>query len=430
MYPFLIIFSDPLYAGRFVSVLSSVFCVIGIYLVARKLFDRPAAVFSSLIYIICPFTLVYDRLALMDSLLAAFAVWSIYLEILLVKYIRLDIALILGINLGLGLLTKSSALFSILLMPASLLLFEPKGKNKLKKLFKWIVLSFLSILIAQIMFNALRLSPYFYIIEQKNFSFIMPLSEFIKNPWQNFISNFRGLSGFLVGYLTWPIVILLIISLIIALFQKNSRIFFLFIWFLLPFLSLSAFGVVLFPRFMLFMIMPLLIIAGWLTANLFYFLKSRYKYFYLLTGLFFIYPLSVSRTLIFNPVNAAIPVIDRNQLFDDWPSGFGVREVIGYLREQAGSKQIVVGTEGTFGLNPAVYEIYLKQNKNIIIKGYWPVGEVPAELLQYSRIYPTYLIFKEKQIIPNSWPLRLIEKYRRGLGNTYLYFYQVLPFNE
>ena len=104
--------------------------------------------------------------------------------------------------------------------------------------------------------------------------------------------------------------------------------------------------------------------------------------------------------------------------------------MIGYLREQAGSKQIVVGTEGTFGLNPAVYEIYLKQNKNIIIKGYWPVGEVPAELLQYSRIYPTYLIFKEKQIIPNSWPLRLIEKYRRGLGNTYLYFYQVLPFNE
>src|SRR3989344_7099248 len=79
MYPFLMIFSDPLYAGRFVSVLSSVFCVIGIYLVASKLFDRPAAVFSSLIYIICPFTLVYDRLALMDSLLAAFAVWSIYL---------------------------------------------------------------------------------------------------------------------------------------------------------------------------------------------------------------------------------------------------------------------------------------------------------------------------------------------------------------
>ncbi|OGG02334.1 hypothetical protein A2W14_03935 [Candidatus Gottesmanbacteria bacterium RBG_16_37_8] len=130
MYPFLTIFSDPLFAGRFVSVLSSVLAVIGIYLLAKTLFNRSTAVFASLIYLICPFTVVYDRLALMDSLLAAIGVWSLYLEVLLIKHLRLDIALLLGLTVGLGLLTKSSALFFLLLLPASLLLFEYKGKIK------------------------------------------------------------------------------------------------------------------------------------------------------------------------------------------------------------------------------------------------------------------------------------------------------------
>ena len=139
MYPFLPVFADPLFAGRFVSVLSSVFAVIGIYLLARKLFGTLAAFFSSLLYIITPFTLVYDRLALMDSLLAALIIWSIYLEVLLVKHLRLDISLLLGINIGLGLLTKSSAFFSIYLLPASLLLFDFNRKKKVKVLLKWIL---------------------------------------------------------------------------------------------------------------------------------------------------------------------------------------------------------------------------------------------------------------------------------------------------
>lgn len=279
------------------------------------------------------------------------------------------------------------------------------------------------------MYNSLRLSPYFYIIEQKNYSFIMPVSAFLSQPFKYFLPNLYGLTSFLVEYLTIPVIVLIIISLVFAVIGKKRRIFFLFLWFIFPFLTLAAFGIVLFPRFILFMTLPLLIIAANLLADLYYFLRVRFKSLYLILGLILIYPFYVSWMLIFNPVRAAIPKIDRNQLFDDWPSGYGVREVIDYLDNQARNKTIVIGTEGTFGLNPAVYEIYLKQNKNIIIKGYWPVGEVPRELLDYARNYPTYLVFKEKQVIPSDWPLKLIAKYRRGLGNTYLYFYQVVPEN-
>lgn len=85
MYPFLRLFSDPLFAGRFVSVLTGIAACLGVYFVSKELFGRKAAVFSSLLYIISPFTLIYDKLALMDSMLAAFGIWSLYLEVLMIK---------------------------------------------------------------------------------------------------------------------------------------------------------------------------------------------------------------------------------------------------------------------------------------------------------------------------------------------------------
>ena len=53
--PIFKIFKDPLFAGRFVSVLASVGTVVGIYLVGRELFGRKASVFSTIVYLVSPF---------------------------------------------------------------------------------------------------------------------------------------------------------------------------------------------------------------------------------------------------------------------------------------------------------------------------------------------------------------------------------------
>ncbi len=427
IYPFLKIFSDPLFAGRFVSVVAGVFSAVGIYFLVRKLFGKTEALFSVLLYIISPFFLLYDRLALMDSLLAALGIWSLYLTILLVSTLSLDTALLLGITTGLGVLTKSSAYFFLYLLPLSLLLFDFKAKHKVRRFFRWLGLSAISFFIAQIMYNSLRLSPWFYLIRQKNYSFILTIGEFLKSPFELFLPNLNGLFDFLFGYLTLPIVVVLGLGLILGIWHKDKKIIFLFIWFLFPFLSLAAFGKVLFPRFILFMTFPLLIIVGVTITKLFNYAFEKNKLLILLIILILIYPFYQSLLIIINPVEVAIPRNDRNQLFDDWPSGYGVKEVIAYLDEQSKSGKVVVGTEGTFGLFPASLEIYLGLRENLEIKGYWPVSEVPRELIEKSFEHPTYLIFKEKQDIPAGWPLILKAKYRRGKSNTFLLFYQVKP---
>jgi len=428
MYPTLMVFSDPLFAGRFVSVVVSIFSVLGIYLVSKKLFSKKTAVFSTLVYIFSPFSLIYDRLALMDSLLACLGVWSMYFTILLVENPKLDYAFLLGISVGLGFLTKSSAFFYLCLIPAALLLFDFKSKKKTtNKLLKFIGLSLISVIIAEIIYNSLRLSPWFYMIEQKNYTFIYSLEDFIKAPFVHFLPNLHGLLSMLLHYLTLPIDIVIFIALLWTFFRKDKKILYLFIWFLFPFISLAFFGKVLFPRFLLFMVMPLFIVCGFIFSKIFIFALDKMKVFLLFIPLMLIYPAYQSYLIIFSPVDVNIPVIDRNQLFDDWPSGYGVKEVISYLSKKAETSKIVIGTEGTFGLNPAVYEIYLGNNKNVEIYGFWPVFEVPEILIKKSKHYPTFLIFKEKQNIPSDWPLDLIAKYRRGKGNTYLLFYEVNP---
>ena len=62
--------SDPLVATRLVSVLAGLGSLIGIYIVSDLLFkNKKIALISSVLYIILPFTLLYDRLAIFDSLL-------------------------------------------------------------------------------------------------------------------------------------------------------------------------------------------------------------------------------------------------------------------------------------------------------------------------------------------------------------------------
>lgn len=426
MYPFLKIFSDPLFAGRFVSVIAGVAAVIGIYVLAKELFGKKTALFASLLYIFSPFALLYDRLALMDSLLASLFIWSIYLQILLVRKIRLDVALILGMIMGLGLMTKSSAFFFICLLPFSLILFDFGKKNKFIRMMSWAGLAVLSIIIAQIMYNSLRLSPLFYIIEQKNYTFIYTFQEFFSLTFKTFLPNLQGLLIFLTTYLTWPISLVILIGTFLGLFNRDKRVFYLIVCFAFPFFTLAAFGRVLFPRFILFMSMPLLLLAGEVISRWTFFAKEKMRIFIVITIFIFIYPVYLTLVILTNPVEAAIPRVDRNQLFDDWPSGYGVKEVIDYLNQKAKNSKVVIATEGTFGLNPFVYEIYLKKNENVIIKSYWPLSQVPDELISLSREYPTYIVFKESQNIPDSWPLKLINKYRRGKGKTYLLFFEIV----
>src|SRR3990167_7106450 len=154
--------ADPLVASRLVSVFAGFGSLIGIYLLTKELFDKKTAILASFLYIVLPFTLLYDRMALFDSLLTMLGIYAVFFSVKMIKNPKLDLAILNGFAIGLAMITKSSGVIFLYLLPASLILFKYRNKIIKHKIVRWIGLSLVTIFIAQIIYNLLRLSPLFY----------------------------------------------------------------------------------------------------------------------------------------------------------------------------------------------------------------------------------------------------------------------------
>jgi 4-amino-4-deoxy-L-arabinose transferase-like glycosyltransferase len=418
--------SDPLEAGRLVSVISGFFSMIGIGLLAREIFkSTKTGLFASFLYIIYPFALVYDRMALMDTMTAMFSIWSLYFAILLVRTLRLDVALILGMILGGGVLTKTSGFISIYLLPTTLLLFNWKREKRYQRLLEWVGFAALAVIMSQLYYSILRLSPWFHMIAQKDITFIYPIKEWLEHPLRFLYGNLKGEFDWLWRYLTIPLFSLLVLSVLIV-WKKFREKVLLIIWFITPFIGLALFGKVLYPRFILFMTMPLLVLAAWALNYLSNKITSKLLLF-TLYFLLFAYPLYFDTKILFSVLTAPIPKSDKNQYVHDWPSGWGIRETVDILEKKAKDKKITVYTEGNFGLLPYGIEIYLVDNPNIEIIGLWPPPrEYTEEMKIKIKNKPTYYVSNQFEKLEDNWSGKLVGKWHKGNNaNRYLRLYRL-----
>ena len=424
--PALKIISDPLVAGRLVSVLMGSIALLGMVVFGWYLTKKARGGFiAGILYLVIPFFLHYDRLAIYEALFVAITVWTLFVSYLFAQKQRLDLALILGTAIGAGLLTKSYASFFLILLPLGLVFILKRGISR-KVLFKWLGLVAIVFVQSQIYENIQRLSEFRHIIALKNLTFIYSFSEFFADPFQSVRGNGYGLYTWLVAYLTWPL-LLLIISANVWLIRKDWRkgVFFLG-FFLIPFATLAFFGRVIYPRFLMFMLpaflLPLVIFIDHLLTRFKQALFWVFLFILILLPAFYF-----DFKLLTDPIRAPFPLVDRQQFINDWPAGYGIAEVVAYLKEEAKNGPIVVGTDGTFGLYPMALELYLGKDPNVIFKPYWPLNEFPKDLLEEAKSKPTFLLFKEKQEYPSDWPLVKISEYQRGDGPTYLKFFRVVP---
>jgi len=261
-------------------------------------------------------------------------------------------------------------------------------------------------------------------IAQKDTTFVYPIREWLSHPFLFFWGNLKGQLDWLVNYLTLPIVILVILSLIFI-WQKTQEKLLLFSWFFAPFVALALFGKVLYPRFILFMSLPLLVLAAWSLEEITKRIRRKWLLFTFYI-LLFTFSLYIDFRLLSNPKMALIPQNDRNQYIDSWPAGYGIKEIVAFANEKAKADKIFIGTEGTFGLMPASLELYLWDNSNVEIKGFWPVKEIPLEAMEKSKEKPSYFVFNETQKVSQEWPLKLVAEYPRPDPHYSMRLYQIL----
>lgn len=370
--PFFKIFSDPLFAGRFVSILSGVGTLLGIMTLSYLLFrNRTITVVASLFYALSPFTFFFDRLALADSLLSMFGIWTFIFAYLGVNKQRLDFAMLAGFALGGAWLTKSPALFFTLMLP-TVWLFAPWNKKTSQNLpvfIKTLLLSLVSILIGYGFYNILRLGPNFHLIASRNMDYVYPISHILVRP-------FDPLKTFLIASFKWywvmgplSILILAVGSIIFNIKKYWKEISILTFWFLVPLVIQCEFAKTLTARYILYPIPYLMILSASIFAMKNEFLKKISGVFVILfvvQSSIFIY------NLITNPEKAALPRVERSGYLEEWTAGQGIAETAGILINEEKThpdEQIIIGTEGYFGTLPDGLQMYLNNHPKIVVIG-------------------------------------------------------------
>ena len=414
--PFLKFIHDPLIAGRLVSVLAGLGTMIGVFIASLLLFKKKQiAFFAALLYTITPFTLFFDRMALVDGLLSFFGVWFFVLGVMLVKKKQLDLALIAGMILGLGLLTKSPALFFALLLPTTLLLFNFKEKDSLLLFFKLIFLWGAVYFLAFAIYNILRLGPEFQMIAIRNKDYVFSLSEVFKHPLNPFWGNIKKALNWFWILLTPPIFILGPIGFFFALKKQFREALLIFIWIVLPLGGESAIAKVYTSRYVLFVVPLFLLFSAYGLMEIFNRFKNKILVV-LFLSILFVFPIYQSLLLIVYPSAAWLPENERSGYLELWSAGYGIREAADYLKEVAKKEKVLVGTEGYFGTLPDGLQIYLEKVPGITVIGVGqPITEISSKLTDGLKDNRVFLLVNDSRLkIADLSRLKLINKYPKA----------------
>ncbi|MBX4206026.1 glycosyltransferase family 39 protein [Candidatus Microgenomates bacterium] len=376
--------SDPLVAGRLLSIVSGLGTIIGIFLLSYYLFkNKWISLIASSFWIFSPYSFFFDRMALVDSLLALFIIWTAYLASITAKTKRLDMAMLTGFALGFASLTKSPALFAALLIPSSWILSNwPKSlKGKLTNLFNLGLLTIPTYLIALAMYNIQRLGPNFNMLTSRTQDYVFPISHLWLNPKDPFIFLIDRAIEWLRLMGPWPFLILVIVGLIVNFKKQWKEKLFLFSWWVVPTLIQTEFAKVFTARYELYTIAFLFIIA----ASAF---TTKVKYLKIFCVLIFALWLGLALRfdylLLTHPEKANLPQSERSGYLEEWTAGTGIRQVSDFIKQEHLSnpnEKIVIGTEGYFGTLPDGLQIYLQDIPNVTVIGVGlDFGSVPDQL--------------------------------------------------
>lgn len=428
MIPFFKVFKDPLLAGRFLSITSGFFTLLGVFFLTKKVFNLKSAFWAVLFYVITPYIVFFDRMALVDSMLSAFTIWIIYFALWLVQNPRLDLAMILGYLMGGAILTKTPGLINILILPLSAIVLKRENRNS----FLGLVLFWgVAIVIALVMYNALRLGPEFNKLSSRNADYVFSPYELKGRLLDPFIPHFHDISDWFPKLLTIPTLLFIGIGIFYSFRKLNSRALVILIWVFIPVLVSMAFLKTFTARYLLASIPPSLIFAGFGLVSLIGRIKMK-NLVKILLALVIILPLSLKfdYQLLTNPPPDSLPKAERRGYFEDWTAGYGFKEIASYLIEQKKNGSVVVGTDGFFGTLPDGLHIYLDK-ANIAVVG--SSATISAQLRDSAKEHLTFFVMNKKRLVGgfSEKDAKLIKEYlkAKSLDNSFqdgILFYKVL----
>lgn len=439
MSPFLKMFSDPLYAGRFLSVFSGFITMLGALFLGWRFFGKTTGLWAALLIVVTPYIVFFDRMALVDSMLAALSLWSLIFALLLMENPRLDLAMFLGYIFGAGILTKPPGFFNVLVLPVSLIVFGWREKGRQLRLLKIFGLWGVAVIITLVIYNILRLGPGFVGLNSRSQDYFFSPLSVLSRPWDPFLPHLRDIIDWMPKLLTPPILILVLGGIILTAIKRNKYALVVLLWGIIPLIIQLGLLKTFTARYILFSIPPLLCLAGWVIASLAKELKWKAGVFALVILILLLpFPIYFNSKLLTDPAKALLPQEERRGYLEDWTAGYGFPEIAQFLIEKAQNGLVVVGTEGSFGTLPDGLQIYLDRyshtapaDKQVIVLG--GGATVSAQLRGAALEHPTFFVTNKLRYENPAEGLKLIKEFPKTEGNSIardsILFFQLIPLN-
>lgn len=441
--PFLKIFQDPLFAGRFLAVLIGAVQFIVIKRIIERLEGKNLSQLIGMISVmVLPFWVFYHRMALIDGLLTLFLSTTI---LGLIELSRQSVVttkkstnyflskrvifwiFFTGVNYGFAILTKLPAIFFLPVFPIFSQLFSKRWTFFSNQVWKNLICMGIASFIGLTMFAALKIHPAFGQLFSRGQDFTFTVSELIGGQWRASINNIGKVIFWEGSYISFTFVALTFLSIF---FSKQRRLHLIFLVsmfiFVTPFI---VFGRVLSPRYVL----PMILFS---TVSISLFLEELYSE--LKTFRWVIIAICVPAVFIvirffwslwFNFNTLALVPIDREQYIEEWSAGQGNREMAEIITEKAKTGRVVVATEGYFGTLPDGLLMYFHNRnvENIEIFGVGqPIYKIPDEWYQKAQTAETaYLLVNTYRMFVVDPCLTLAYKFPRPGESSSLDVYEL-----
>jgi hypothetical protein len=290
-------------------------------------------------------------------------------------------------------------------------------------LLKWAAIWGGTFVLAGLIFASLRLHPAFGQLFSRGSDFLYPVGDVLfKGLWKNTVGNFISYLVYFGSYLTWPILLFLLMGLFTKKGQKTNHL----LWWsaLLFIVPIGILGRVVYPRYFMPALIFLTVEAGLVIENLslrFAKLKPKNLVLNIFLALLVANSIAMSGMFIFydwfKPSSTPLVGADKVQLLYEWSSGHGIKETVGLIEEMSQDQTVAVATEGHFGTLPDALVMYFhnKDVSNIYIEGIGqPVHSIDLDFMERAKDFDKTLLVVNSHRLYMWIPIdRLVGEYCR-----------------
>ncbi len=390
-------FSDPLFAGRFASVLIGFVTLLGIYSITKKILNEKTAFLAAMPYSVIPIFVFYNRQALLEPAIACVGVWSFNALLNLFRQPSARNGIILGLILGTGFFIKSSSL--IFFASSSILMLFYIFKKRRVELVKPYFISLATFIAVNFL---LLINPTFWQTFPSNSRYSYTPAELFTFPFSTWMNNLIGFFEIGIVFITPFIFLAGLMGIFMMARDKrqNTQVFlaFFILALLLEIILTKGQNQRYLVAFLSFLVIPASYVLNILWKD------NIWKRSIVIISLFV--PLALSITLIFNPEYYVLQLYKISKYSEvgyiyGQTSGYGIRETMEYIKEHSPTSKL---TMVLFGLNignpESAVDLYSQRNPQLF--GLHIDSKFFPGIEQYECMaskYPAFFVTRDNQLI-------------------------------